>query len=98
MYSPSYFHFLKYATVFIVPLSRLIKEVIDIYPTVADPTIFKKNTRNMVSVTVECDLVSQVYPLMDARELMIEKNRVIAVLTSTAVSLLYKPVLILLQV
>ncbi len=50
-----------------------VKEVVDIVPTVADPTIFKKNMRNMVSVTAECDLVSQVYPLMDARELMITK-------------------------
>jgi len=50
-----------------------VKEVVDILPTVADPTIFKKNMRNMVSVTAECDLVSQVYPLMDAREIMIEK-------------------------
>ncbi len=50
-----------------------MKEVVDIVPTVADPTIFKKNMRNMVSVTAECDLVSQVYPLMDAREKMIEK-------------------------
>jgi len=50
-----------------------VKEVVDILPTVADPTIFKKNMRNMVSVTAECDLVSQVYPLMDAREVMIEK-------------------------
>lgn len=50
-----------------------MKEVVDIVPTVADPTIFKKNMRNMVSVTAECDLVSQVYPLMDAREIMIER-------------------------
>ena len=50
-----------------------VKEVVSIVPTVADPTIFKKNMRNMVSVTAECDLVSQVYPLMDARELMITK-------------------------
>lgn len=50
-----------------------VKEVVEIVPTVADPTIFKKNMRNMVSVTAECDLVSQVYPLMDARELMIKK-------------------------
>jgi len=49
-----------------------VKEVVEIVPTVADPTIFKKNMRNMVSVTAECDLVSQVYPLMDARELMIK--------------------------
>ena len=53
-----------------------VKEVVEIVPTVADPTIFKKNMRNMVSVTAECDLVSQVYPLMDARELMIEKLEV----------------------
>ena len=50
-----------------------VKEVIDIHPIVADPAIFKKNMCNMVSVTAECDLVSQVYPLMDARELMITK-------------------------
>ena len=50
-----------------------VKEVVDILPTIADPTIFKKNMRNMVSVTAECDLVSQVYPLMEAREIMIEK-------------------------
>ena len=50
-----------------------VKEVVEIVPTVADPAIFKKNMRNMVSVTAECDLVSQVYPLMDARELMITK-------------------------
>jgi len=50
-----------------------VREVIEIVETVADPTIFKKNMRNMVSVTAECDIVSQVYPLMDARELMITK-------------------------
>ncbi|MBA3026167.1 MAG: efflux RND transporter permease subunit [Sulfurimonas sp.] len=50
-----------------------LKEVVDITPTIADPTIFKKNMKEMVSVTAECDLVSQVYPLMDAREIMIEK-------------------------
>ncbi len=50
-----------------------VREVVNIVETVADPTIFKKNMRNMVSVTAECDLVSQVYPLMDAREIMIKK-------------------------
>ncbi len=50
-----------------------MKEVVDVRPTIADPTIFKKNMRNMVSITAECDLVSQVYPLMDARESMIAK-------------------------
>jgi len=50
-----------------------VKEVITIVPTVADPTIYKKNMKYMVSVTAECDLVSQVYPLMEAREIMIKK-------------------------
>lgn len=50
-----------------------VKELIDIIPTVSDPTIFKKNMRNVVTVSAECDLVSQVYPLMDARENMIKK-------------------------
>ena len=50
-----------------------VKEVVEIVPTVADPTIYKKNMHYMVAVTAECDLVSQVYPLMDAREIMIEK-------------------------
>ena len=50
-----------------------VKEVVTIVPTVADPTIYKKNMKYMVSVTAECDLVSQVYPLMDAREIMIKK-------------------------
>ena len=50
-----------------------VKEVVDIVETIADPTIFKKNMHNMVSITAECDLVSQLYPLMDARETLIEK-------------------------
>ena len=50
-----------------------VKEVVTIIPTVAEPTIYKKNMHYMVAVTAECDLVSQVYPLMDAREVMIEK-------------------------
>lgn len=50
-----------------------IKEVVDIVPTIADPSIFKKNMKNMVTISAECDLVSQVYPLLDARELMITK-------------------------
>ena len=50
-----------------------VKEVIEIVPTTADPSIFKKNMRNMVSITAECDLVSQVYPLMESREIMIKK-------------------------
>ena len=50
-----------------------VKEVVTISPTLSEPTIYKKNMRYVASITAECDLVSQVYPLMDARELMIKK-------------------------
>ncbi|WP_457744661.1 efflux RND transporter permease subunit [Sulfurimonas sp.] len=50
-----------------------IKEVVTIIPRLSEPTIYKKNMHYVSSITAECDLVSQVYPLMDARELMIKK-------------------------
>ncbi|MBC8236918.1 MAG: efflux RND transporter permease subunit [Helicobacteraceae bacterium] len=45
-----------------------LKEVVDINMVKSSPTIFRKNLANMVTVTAECDMVSQVYPLLDARE------------------------------
>lgn len=50
-----------------------IKEVVDIVPTNSLPTIFKKDLKNIVTISSECDLVSQVYPLLDTRELMIKR-------------------------
>ncbi len=47
-----------------IPLSELIS----IEGIRSSPTIFRKNLKNYVAVTAECDLVSQVYPLLDARE------------------------------
>lgn len=47
-----------------IPLSELIS----IEGIRSTPTIFRKNLKNYVAVTAECDLVSQVYPLLDARE------------------------------
>ncbi len=51
-----------------VPLS----EVIEIRSTNSSPTIFRKNLKNMVTITAECDMVSQVYPLLEAREKMLD--------------------------
>jgi multidrug efflux pump subunit AcrB len=51
-----------------VPLSEVIK----IKSTPSSPTIFRKNLKNMVTITAECDMVSQVYPLLEAREKMID--------------------------
>ena len=50
-----------------IPLS----EVVSIEGIRSSPSIFRKNLKNYVAVTAECDLVSQVYPLLDAREQII---------------------------
>lgn len=52
-----------------VPLS----EVVTVQGTRSSPTIFRKNLKKYVSVTAECDMVSQVYPLLDAREKIMEQ-------------------------
>ena len=49
-----------------------ISEVLSIESADSNPTIFRKNLKNMVTITAECDMVSQVYPLLEAREKMIE--------------------------
>lgn len=49
-----------------------IKEVVNVKEIPSSPTIFRKNLQNFVSITAECDLVSQVYPLMEARDKLIE--------------------------
>ena len=51
-----------------VPLSEVVK----IKSIKSSPTIFRKNLKNMVTITAECDMVSQVYPLLDAREKMLK--------------------------
>ena len=49
-----------------------LKEVVDIKIVPSSPTIFRKNLVNMITITAECDMVSQVYPLLEAREKMQE--------------------------
>jgi len=51
-----------------IPLS----EVVDIVPVKSIPTIMHKDTKRMINVIAETDNVSQVYPLLDARETMME--------------------------
>ncbi len=61
---------------FMVPLI----EVIEIKEATSIPTIYHKNLNTMVNVQATTDMVSQVYPLLDAREQMIEyfsKNYVV---------------------
>jgi multidrug efflux pump subunit AcrB len=52
----------------LVPLS----EVVDIKKVKSSPTIYHKDLHRMVNVIAETDMVSQVYPLLDARDKMIE--------------------------
>ncbi|MCW8821623.1 MAG: efflux RND transporter permease subunit [Sulfurovum sp.] len=49
-----------------------ISEVVEIKSADSSPTIFRKNLKNMITITAECDMVSQVYPLLEAREKMLE--------------------------
>lgn len=53
----------------LVPLS----EVVSIREVKSNPMIMHKNLSRMVNVIAETDMVSQVYPLLDAREVMLEK-------------------------
>jgi len=51
-----------------VPLT----EIVTIVPVESTPTIMHKDLRRMINVIAETDMVSQVYPLLDAREKMVE--------------------------
>jgi len=52
-----------------VPLS----EVVEIRKVKSTPMIMHKNLSRMINVIAETDMVSQVYPLLDARSMMLEK-------------------------
>jgi len=49
-----------------------LTEVVTIEPVESAPTIYHKDLRTMVNVIAETDIESQVYPLLEAREKMIE--------------------------
>lgn len=49
-----------------------ITEVVSIQATKANPMIMSKNLHQMTNVLAETDMVSQVYPLMDARTAILE--------------------------
>ncbi|OQX74310.1 MAG: multidrug transporter AcrB [Campylobacteraceae bacterium 4484_4] len=49
-----------------------VNELVDIKEVENFPTIFSKDLRKMLNVIAETDMVSQVYPLLDAREKMME--------------------------
>jgi len=51
-----------------VPLT----EVVNIVEVKSEPTIYHKDLKRFINVVAETDMVSQVYPLLDARKTMLE--------------------------
>ena len=50
-----------------------VSELVDVKEVEASPMIMQKDLRRMIAVTAEADMVSQVYPLLDARSKIMEK-------------------------
>jgi multidrug efflux pump subunit AcrB len=50
-----------------------VKEVVQIKAATSSPMITRKNLKDMVTITAECDMVSQVYPLLEARDKIIDE-------------------------
>ena len=50
-----------------------LKELVAIGEITSSPIILRKNLRNVVRITAECDMVSQVYPLLEARDIIQER-------------------------
>ncbi len=49
-----------------------ITEIVSVVPVKSNPMIMTKNLHQMTNVLAETDMLSQVYPLMDARNLILE--------------------------
>jgi multidrug efflux pump subunit AcrB len=49
-----------------------ITEVVDIVAVKSNPMIISKNLHQMTNIVAETDMVSQVYPLMDARNIILD--------------------------
>ena len=50
-----------------------VTEVITLVPVTSNPMVMSKNLHAMTNVVAETDMVSQVYPLMDARNMILEE-------------------------
>jgi multidrug efflux pump subunit AcrB len=50
-----------------------VTELVDVLPKKSNPMIMNKNLHQMTNVMAETDMVSQVYPLMEARNTILEK-------------------------
>ncbi|RUM64123.1 MAG: AcrB/AcrD/AcrF family protein [Sulfurimonas sp.] len=50
-----------------------VNELVNVVEVTSTPSIFSKDLRKMLNVIAETDMVSQLYPLLDARNTMIER-------------------------
>ncbi len=50
-----------------------VSEVVEVIETKNAPTIMRKDLRRMINITAETDKVSQVYPLLEARDTMLKE-------------------------
>jgi multidrug efflux pump subunit AcrB len=50
-----------------------ITEIVSVVPVKSNPMIMTKNLHQMTNVMAETDMLSQVYPLMDARNMILEQ-------------------------
>jgi multidrug efflux pump subunit AcrB len=63
-----------------------VSEVVNIRKVKSNPMIMHKDLTRLVNVVAETDMVSQVYPLLDAREKMIEKFENDYIVSKTPIS------------
>ncbi|GIT99401.1 efflux RND transporter permease subunit [Sulfurovum sp. TSL1] len=63
-----------------------VSEVVTIRKVMSNPMIMHKNLSRMVNVIAETDMVSQVYPLLEARSMMLEKFEKEYVITTAGLS------------
>jgi multidrug efflux pump subunit AcrB len=50
-----------------------IKEMVNVISMKSKPMVYRKDLKNFVNITAECDMVSQVYPLLESRDMMLKE-------------------------
>jgi multidrug efflux pump subunit AcrB len=50
-----------------------IKEMVNVVSMKSKPMVYRKDLKNFVNITAECDMVSQVYPLLESRDMMLKE-------------------------
>ena len=68
-----------------------LNELVEVVESTNNPMLMSKNLKEMVAVVAETDMVSQIYPLLDARTAILEKfNKEYEVTTGSMLDLIIK--------